>query len=47
MNTPELIVFDMIGTTISGPDILPSVFRKAFETVGVNLSDDDITAARG
>ena len=47
MNTPDLIVFDMIGTTIRASDVVPSAFRKAFETVGVNLSDDDITAARG
>lgn len=47
MKTPELIVFDMIGTTITTSDFLPSAFKKAFETVGVNLSDDDITAARG
>ena len=47
MNTPALIVFDMIGTTVRGPEILPSALRKAFETVGVNLSDDEISAARG
>lgn len=47
MALPELIVFDMIGTTVRTADFLPSAFRKAFETVGVNLSDDDITAARG
>ena len=47
MEFPELIVFDMIGTTVRGADFLPSAFRKAFETVGVNLSDDDISAARG
>ena len=47
MTTPDLIVFDMIGTTIRASDVVPAAFRKAFETVGVNLSDDDITAARG
>ena len=47
MNTPELIVFDMIGTTVRTTDLIPSAFKYAFETVGVNLSDDDITAARG
>ncbi len=47
MELPELIVFDMIGTTVRTADYIPAAFRKAFETVGVNLSDDDISAARG
>ena len=47
MDKPALIVFDMIGTTVRGSELLPSALRKAFETVGVNLSDDDIAAARG
>ena len=46
MDTPALIVFDLIGTTVRGSDLLPAALRKAFETVGVNLSDDDIAAAR-
>jgi phosphonatase-like hydrolase len=47
VKTPDLVVFDMIGTTVRASDVIPQAFRKAFETVGVNLSDDDITAARG
>lgn len=47
MDKPALIVFDMMGTTVRGSDLLPGALRKAFETVGVNLSDDEITAARG
>ena len=47
MDKPALIVFDMIGTTVRGSELLPSALKKAFGTVGVNLSDDDITAARG
>ncbi len=47
MDKPALIVFDMIGTTVRGSDLLPSALKKAFGTVGVNLSDDEIAAARG
>ena len=47
MDTPALIVFDLVGTTVQGSELLPAALRRAFETVGVNLSDDDIAAARG
>ena len=47
MDTPALIVFDLIGTIVKGSEFLPAALRRAFETVGVNLSDDDIAAARG
>ena len=47
METPALIVFDLIGTIVKGSELLPTALRRAFETVGVNLSDDDIAAARG
>jgi phosphonatase-like hydrolase len=47
MDTPALIVFDLVGTIVQGSELLPTALRRAFETVGVNLSDDDIAAARG
>lgn len=47
MDAPALIVFDLIGTTVRGSEFLPAALRKAFETVGVNISDDEIAAARG
>ncbi len=44
---PELVVFDMAGTTIRATDQVPAAFWKAFEHVGVIVSDDEIQSVRG
>lgn len=44
---PELLVFDMIGTTIEPSDAIPQAFRAALFNAGLHLSDDEISAVRG
>ncbi len=43
----RLAVFDMVGTTVHAGDEVPESFRIAFRRVGVELSDDAVTAVRG
>lgn len=43
----RLAVFDMVGTTIQSGDDVPTSFRGALLSVGVPLSDADITGVRG
>lgn len=44
---PDLIVFDMIGTTIQPSNAIPEAFRSAFIDLKVDLSDEQIAAIRG
>lgn len=43
----QLAVFDMVGTTVQSGDQMPSAFREAFLSVGIELSDEAITNIRG
>jgi len=43
----HLAVFDMVGTTVRAGDEVPSAFRKALASVGVELSDEAIAKVRG
>lgn len=47
MAAVDLVVFDMMGTTIVASDGIPEAFRRAFEVVGVTLRPDDIASIRG
>jgi phosphonatase-like hydrolase len=42
-----LAVFDMVGTTVQAGDEVPSSFRSAFSTMGIELSDEAIAEIRG
>jgi phosphonatase-like hydrolase len=43
----HLAVFDMVGTTVRAGDEVPSAFRTALASVGVELSDEAIAKVRG
>ena len=43
----RLGVFDMVGTTVRSGEEIPSSFREAFSSIGVELSDEAIAAIRG
>jgi phosphonatase-like hydrolase len=43
----DLVVFDMIGTTITASEKIPVAFSRAFEAEGIRLTPDDIQAIRG
>jgi phosphonatase-like hydrolase len=47
MDFPELIVFDIAGTTLQAADQVPECFRNALHTYDVDVSDDEIRAIRG
>lgn len=47
MVQPDLVVFDMAGTTIQAADQVPAAFRQAFEPFGVTLSEEEIASVRG
>ncbi len=47
MSELDLIVFDMVGTTVRASDHVPAAFQEAFEQVGVILSDEEIQSVRG
>ena len=47
MSKPELVVFDMIGTTVQSSDYVPTAFTSAFDEHEIALSSADITAVRG
>jgi phosphonatase-like hydrolase len=44
---PELIVFDMAGTTVQVTNFVPDVFREAFRLMSIELSDQEISLVRG
>lgn len=43
----RLAVLDMVGTTVLSGDEIPSSFREAFSSIGVELSDEAIATIRG
>jgi phosphonatase-like hydrolase len=47
MILPELLVFDMAGTTIEATDLVPAAFREAFSEQEIQLGDTDISQVRG
>ena len=44
---PELFIFDMIGTTARPSDAIPQAFLGAFSAVGLQLTNEQVTAVRG
>ncbi|MFQ5637293.1 MAG: HAD hydrolase-like protein [bacterium] len=47
MSELDLVVFDMVGTTVRATDQVPAAFQEAFEQAGVTLSDEEIQSVRG
>ncbi|MDJ0905102.1 MAG: phosphonatase-like hydrolase [Woeseiaceae bacterium] len=47
MRPIDLVVFDMVGTTVAASDRIPEAFTKAFENQGIRLSQNDIRSVRG
>ncbi len=47
MRPVDLVVFDMVGTTVTASDKIPEAFTRAFETAGIRLESDDIQSVRG
>jgi phosphonatase-like hydrolase len=44
---PELFVFDMVGTTVRPSDAIPQAFLGAFAAIGIQLTNEQVTAVRG
>lgn len=42
-----LVAFDMAGTTVRDEGVVPYAFRLAVEPLGLQLSDEDVSAVRG
>jgi len=47
MTQPDLVVFDMIGTTIQASEKIPHAFVTAFAGEGVHLTSTDVSSIRG
>ena len=47
MRPVDLVVFDMIGTTVTASDAIPAAFERALEVAGVRLTPEDIHSVRG
>jgi len=47
MHELDLVVFDMVGTTVRATNQVPAAFQETFEQVGVILSDEEIQSVRG
>lgn len=47
MRPVDLVVFDMIGTTVTASDGIPAAFERAFDGAGVRLAPEDIQSIRG
>ncbi len=47
MSLPDLVVFDLAGTTLHASDQVPAAFRQAFERFGIDLADAAIDEVRG
>ena len=43
----DLVVFDMIGTTVEASPRIPEAFREAYRVAGIELADADIASVRG
>lgn len=47
MTQIDLVVFDMIGTTVEASPRIPEAFKAAYEVAGITLSAEDISSIRG
>lgn len=47
MQSVDLVVFDMIGTTVAATDKIPQAFERAFAAEGIALGPEDINLIRG
>jgi len=47
MTQPDLVVFDMIGTTIQASEKIPQAFITAFAGEGVHLTSANVSSVRG
>jgi len=47
MTRPELVVFDMIGTTVQASEKIPQAFTNAFIEEGIRLSTAELSSVRG
>jgi len=47
MTQPDLVVFDMIGTTIQASERIPQAFVTALAGEGVHLTSTDVSSIRG
>jgi phosphonatase-like hydrolase len=47
MSKVDLVVFDMIGTTVAASPRIPEAFIRAFADVSINLGPNDVVAIRG
>jgi len=47
MTQLDLVVFDMIGTTIQASEKIPQAFVTAFAGEGVQLTSEDVSSVRG
>ena len=47
MSALDLVVFDMIGTTVQASDKIPQAFVTAFEGEGIHLASGDVSSIRG
>lgn len=47
MTQPDLVVFDMIGTTIQASEKIPQAFITACAGAGVHLTSADVSSIRG
>lgn len=47
MRPVDLVVFDMIGTTVAAGDGIPAAFERALDAAGVRLTPEDIQSIRG
>ena len=43
----DLVVFDMIGTTVTASDKIPEAFTRTFDAEGIRLTQEDIESIRG
>lgn len=47
MNTPDLVILDMAGTTVEDGGQVPFAFASALSANGVSVTDDEMTRVRG
>lgn len=47
MNRVDLVVFDMVGTTVEASPKIPEAFRTSFADSGIELTPDDVVSIRG
>jgi phosphonatase-like hydrolase len=47
MRQVDLVVFDMIGTTVEASPRVPEAFKAAYEVAGIALPEEEISSIRG